>query len=63
MKKKRLNKELKMTKRDNEDLENSSQWCVCDNSVIDCGVKVRNHCHITENIEVLHIEIVISMLN
>ena len=55
--KKHFNKELLMTKKDNED------FGICDNDYIDNDVKVTDHCHINGNIEVLHIEIVISMLN
>ena len=39
--KKQFNKELVMTKEDNEDFE------ICDNDYIDGDVKVRDHCHIT----------------
>ena len=37
-----------MTKKDNEDFENSAKCgnVVCDNDYIDNGVKVKNHCHI-----------------
>ena len=45
--KKHFNKELVMTKKDNEDFENSTKSWVCDNDYIDNYVKVRNHCHIT----------------
>ena len=61
--KKHFNKELAMTKDDNEDFENSTKCWICDNDYIDSDVKVRDHCHITGNIEVLRIEILISMLN
>ena len=59
--KKHFNKELVMTKKDNEDFENSTKYWICDNDYINNDVKVRDHYHNT--IEVLHIEIVISMLN
>ena len=61
--KKHFNKELAMTKDDNEDFENSTKCWICDNDYIDSDVKVRDPCHITGNIEVLRIEILISMLN
>ena len=53
-----------MTQEDNEDLKNSSKCWICDNDYIDNDVKIiRDHCHILKNIETLHIEIVISILN
>ena len=58
-----FNKELMMAKRDNENFKNSTKYQICDNTYVDGDVKVRDHCHITEDIEVLRIEIVISMLN
>ena len=36
-----------MTKKDNEDFENSAECWICDNEYIDDDVKVRDHCHIT----------------
>ena len=45
--KKRFNKELVMTKRNNEYFENSTKRWFCDNDYNDDDVKVRNHCHIT----------------
>ena len=36
-----------MTKKDIEDLENSTKCWICDNDYIDNDVKVRDHCHIT----------------
>ena len=63
MKKKRFKKELVMTREDNEDFKNSDKCWICDNNYVDIDIKVRDHCHITDNIEVLHIEIVISILN
>ena len=36
-----------MTKEDNEDFENSNKCWICDNTYVDCDVKVRYHCHIT----------------
>ena len=60
--KKHFNKELAMTKEDNENFKNSAKCWICDNDYVDNNAKVRDHCHIT-NIEALHIEIVISILN
>ena len=37
-----------MTKKDNEDLKNSTKCWICDNAYIDGDVEVRGHCHITE---------------
>ena len=45
--KKHFNKELVMTKEDNEDFENSGKCWICDNDYIDGNVKVRDDCHIT----------------
>ena len=45
--KKHFNKELVMTKKYMEDFKNSSKCCICDNTYVDGGVKVRDHCHIT----------------
>ena len=42
--KKCFNKELVMTKKDNQDFENSTK---CDNDYIDDDVKVKDPCHIT----------------
>ena len=36
-----------MTKRDNENFKNSTEYWVCDNDYIENDVKVRDHCHIT----------------
>ena len=52
--KKYFNKELAMTKENNEDFKNSSKCCICDKKVIVISL---------ENIEALHKEIVISILN
>ena len=49
LRKKYFNKELLMTKKVNEDFENSTKCQVCGNYYIECDVKVRRvHCHITE---------------
>ena len=45
--KKHFNKELVMTKEDNENFKNSAKCWICDNGYIDNDVKVRYHCHIT----------------
>ena len=47
MMKKYFNKELLMTKEDNEDFEDSTKCWICDNAYADGDVKVRDHCHIT----------------
>ena len=52
-----------MTKEDNEDFKNCAKCWICDNDYVDNNNKVRDHCHITDNIEILRIEIVISILN
>ena len=46
--KKHFNKELAMTKKDDEDYENSTERWICDNVYVDGDVKVRDDCHITE---------------
>ena len=62
--KKHCNKELVTFKRDDGDLENATNCWICDKGYDDDDdVKVKDHCHILENIEVLRIDIVISMLN
>ena len=45
--KKHFNKELVMTKKDNESFKNSTKCWIYDNDYIDNNVKVRDHCHIT----------------
>ena len=63
--KKYFNKELLMTKEDNENLKSYAKCSTCDNDYVDNDAKVRDHCIITslENIEALHIKIVISILD
>ena len=39
-----FNKELVMTKKENADLKNSTEYWICDNDYIDNDVKVRDHC-------------------
>ena len=52
--KKHFKNELMMTKKDNEDFENSTKCWICDKGYIaddvkvrDHYVKVKDHCHIT----------------
>ena len=45
--KKHFDKEIVMTKEDNEDFKNSTQCYICDNDYVDNDVKVRDHCNIT----------------
>ena len=45
--KKHFNKELVMSKEDNEDFEKSTNCWLCDNDYNDNDVKVRDNCHIT----------------
>ena len=47
MVKKRFNKKLVMTKKDNEDIEISTKCWIYNNDYIDNDVKVRDYCHIT----------------
>ena len=42
-----LEKQFVMTKKDNEDFENSNKCCVWDNDYFGYNVKVRDLCHIT----------------
>ena len=44
--KKYFNKELVMTKEDNEDFKNSTKCWICDNDYVDKDVKIRYHFHI-----------------
>ena len=45
--KKHFNKELVMTKKDNEDYKNSAKCWICDHDYIDNDVQARDHCSIT----------------
>ena len=36
-----------MTKKDNEDFENSTKCWICDNAYFDGDVKSRDHCYVT----------------
>ena len=45
--KKHFNKELVMTKEDNENFKNSIICSICDNDYVNNAVKVTSHCHIT----------------
>ena len=42
-----FNKEPVMTKKDNEDFEDSNKCWICDNDYFDNDIKIRDHCHIT----------------
>ena len=55
--KKYFNKELVMTKEDNEDFKNFTKCWICDNDYIENDVKVRIIVVSMENIGALHIEI------
>ena len=44
---KTFKKELVVTKEDNENLKNSTKFCICHIDYIDTNVKIRDHCHIT----------------
>ena len=48
--KKKINKELVVTKKDNEDFKNVTKCWICDNVYVEGDVKVRDNCHITKNI-------------
>ena len=44
-----------MTKEDNENFKNSTNYLICNNNYIDNNVKVRDHCYITgKNIISVH---------
>ena len=45
--KKHFNKELVMTKGDNENFKIPSKCWICDNDYVDNDINVRYHCHIT----------------
>ena len=45
--KRHFNKELVMTKEDNENLKKSTKCWVCDNDYIDTDVKISDHYHIS----------------
>ena len=48
MKKKNFDKELVMTKNDDENFENCNKFWICHNDFVHGDVKVRDHCHINE---------------
>ena len=50
-----------MTKKDNEDLKNATKFWVFDNDYLEGDVNVRYHCTSLVNIDVLRINIVLSM--
>ena len=43
-----------MTKKDNEDFENSAKCWICENDYIGNDVKVTDHCHITRKYRSAH---------
>ena len=45
--KKKINKELVTTKKDNKNFENSIKGRICLNAYFDDDIKLRDHCHIT----------------
>ena len=45
--KKHFDKELVMSKEDNEHFKNSTKCWSCDNDYVDNDTKIRDHCHIT----------------
>ena len=45
--KKHFNKELVMSKENNEDFEKPTECWICDNAYFDGNVKVRDCCHIS----------------
>ena len=47
MMKKHFNKELVMTKEDDEDFENSTKCWICDNAYVDGDDEVGDHFHMT----------------
>ena len=42
-----FNKELVMTKKNNEDFKNSTKCWICDYDYVDGNIKVTDHCHVT----------------
>ena len=44
--KKHFSKELVMTKKEDEEFENSTNCWICDNDYVDGGAKVRDYFHI-----------------
>ena len=44
--KKLFNKELVITKEENEDFKNSINYLICNNDYVNNDVEVRDHCHI-----------------
>ena len=42
--KKYFNKELVMTKKDDDNFENCCECLICDHGYVDYDVKVRDHC-------------------
>ena len=54
-----FNKELVITKEDDENFESSTRHWIYDNTFVEGYVKLRDQCHITGNVGVLQTEIVI----
>ena len=52
-----FNKGFVLTKKDNENFESSTEYCICDNTFVEVYIRVRNHCHVTRKY------IIISRLN
>ena len=52
-----FNKKPVMTKKDNQDYENSTKCWICDNICVVGDVKVTDHCYILGNYRALYIEI------
>ena len=63
MMKKHFNKELVMAKKGEEGFDNSTKCWIYDNAYFDGDSELRFVVISLENIEVLHIEVLISMLN
>ena len=59
--KRRFSKELVMTKKNDEDFENSNKCWICDKANFNGDVEVKDHCHLG-NIDALCIEIPMSAL-
>ena len=47
MMKKHFDKELVVTKEDDEHFESFTKWMICDNTFVKGDIKERHHCHIT----------------
>ena len=60
---KNFNKELAMTKLDNEDFKNSTKCWICDNNYIDMMLKLEIIVVSLRTIEAMHIETITLLLN